>query len=394
MRMIFLFLFVGLLGFMPLSAQQKEFRGAWITTAWNLNFPSKPGLSVGQQQQELIALLNTAQRLGLNAVLFQVRPEGDAFYPSRLDPWSRFLTGTQGRDPGYDPLAFLISEAKKRNIEVHAWLNPYRAATNANAPRAENHFSRRFGRYAYRNDSMVWMDPGSEAVRNHIVAVVQDLVRRYDLAGIHYDDYFYPYPKPGKKNTSFPDRRTYEEYKRSGGSLSFADWRRENVNKLIRQTHQAVKAIKPNVKFGVSPFGIYTKGFPDTVRVELDQYNDIYADPVKWIREGWVDYLAPQLYWADNSPQSFSALLKWWRDPYVNPRNIPIYPGIAVARMSPPHNWAPSEIIRQVEWTRRMPVSGVPNGKIFWNIKALHDNHKGLSSQLKSKFYQNRAATP
>ncbi len=378
----------------PAFSQQREFRGVWITTAWNINFPSRPGLSVAQQQQELIQYLNTAQRLGLNAVLFQVRPEGDAVYNSSLEPWSRFLTGTQGRNPGYDPLAFLIAEAKKRNIEVHAWFNPYRASTSANTPRSENHFSRRYSRYTYRNDTILWMDPGSEAVRNHIIKVVCDVVSRYDIAGVHYDDYFYPYPKPGKKIQSFPDRKTYEEYKSGGGSLSFADWRRENVNKLIQKTNQAVKAIKPGIKFGVSPFGIYTKGFPSTVRVELDQYNDIYADPVKWIREGWVDYLAPQLYWADQSPQSFSRLLEWWRDPSVNPRGVPIYPGIAVARLSKPHNWNAAEIILQVDQTRKIGDRSIPNGKIFWNIKPLHENQKGVSEKLRSRFYQNRAATP
>ncbi|MDZ4742988.1 MAG: family 10 glycosylhydrolase [Verrucomicrobiota bacterium] len=371
---------------LSLPSQSKEFRGVWISSAWNINFPKEGSRSVAGQQMLLIQYLETAQKLGINAVFFQVRPEGDALYESNIEPWSRFLTGTQGRHPGYDPLEFLITEAKKRNIEVHAWLNPYRAATNASGERTANHMSKKFSRYAYRDKNVIWMDPGSEAVRNHIIKVVTDLVSRYDLDGIHYDDYFYPYPSVGKKNISYPDKGTYNDYKNGGGSLTFADWRRDNVNKLISKTYQAIKATKPGVKFGVSPFGIYTKGFPNTVKVELDQYNDIYSDPVKWIREGWVDYLAPQLYWADNSPQSFSALLKWWRDPEVNPRGIPIYPGIAADRLNKPHNWAPSEIIRQVEWTRKISNGPNPNGMIFWNIKVLDDNYKGISPQLRNQF--------
>lgn len=388
---LILIFFIGF--FSSLQAQEREFRGAWISTAWNINFPSRTGLSAAQQKQELIALLDTASKLRLNAVFFQVRPEGDAFYQSDIEPWSRFLTGTQGRSPGYDPLAFLIQEAKKRNIEVHAWLNPYRASTGTATPPSSNHMARRFSRYAYRSGSMIIMDPGSQEVQNHILRVVRDLAQRYELAGIHYDDYFYPYPKPGKKST-FPDRATYDAYKNSGGSLNLAAWRRENVNQLIRRTYETVKSVNPRLKFGVSPFGIYTKGHPSTVRVELDQYNEIYTDPLKWLREGWVDYLAPQLYWADRSPQSFSALLRWWRDPDVNPRGIPIYPGIAVARLSKPHNWNSSEIMTQVDWTRKIKNGSQPNGKIFWNIKALQDNDKAVGSKLRSNFYQGNARTP
>ncbi|MFM8458427.1 MAG: glycoside hydrolase family 10 protein, partial [Chthoniobacterales bacterium] len=337
-------------------------------------------LPASQQKAELVRLLDSAKSLGLTDIFFQVRPEGDALYRSSLEPWSRFLTGTQGKDPGYDPLAFCISEAGKRGIRVHAWFNPYRASVKAGNQLASNHMARRYNRYAHRVGSVVCMDPGSKEVQDHVVKVVSDVASRYSVAGIHFDDYFYPYPSVGH----LPDGKTYDAYRAGGGSLSIGDWRRDNVNRLIARSSQAVKAARPDAVFGVSPFGIYTKGQPSTVQAGLDQLNEIYADPLKWMRSGWVDYVAPQLYWKDNSPQSFTELLKWWRDPRVNPRHVPVYPGIAAYRMSE-QGWPAQEIVRQVALSRT--VGSGPSGHIFFRMENLANNTKGVSTMLKKAGY-------
>lgn len=359
-----------------------DFRGTWIASVHNINFPSSPGLSAEAQKAQIIRLLDTAKRNGLNAVMFQVRPESDALYSSSLEPWSRYLSGQQGVSPGYDPLAFCIAEGKKRGIGVHAWINPYRGAASAGKPRASNHIINRYPNYAYKVGSVIFMDPGAPQIQNHIVNVVGDLVKRYDLAGVHFDDYFYPYPAEGGKLPSFPDDATYAAYRARGGTLSRADWRRDNVNTLIRRVGQTVHTERPGAKFGVSPFGIYRPGVPAGTTAGVDMYNHLYADALKWMREGWIDYLSPQLYWRDGGPQSFSLLLKWWRSPEANPRGVPIYPGIAVERLSE-KGWPAAEIGKQLQIERATgPRSG--GGYIFWNIKALQNNTKGVNAVIGS----------
>jgi uncharacterized lipoprotein YddW (UPF0748 family) len=362
----------------PLAVMAGDFRGAWVASVYNINFPSEPGLSSDTQKAQIIRLLDTAKRCGLNALMVQVRPESDALYPSNIEPWSRYVTGTQGQSPGYDPLAFTIAEAHKRGIEIHAWLNPYRGAANISQPRAANHISRRFPQYAYRVGNVLWMDPGAPQVEDNILMVVRDLLQRYDLAGIHYDDYFYPYPTDSGQVYPFPDDATYAAYRARGGSLSKADWRRDNINSLIRRTDLLVHSIKPGAKFGVSPFGIYMPGVPAGIKAGVNQYDQLYSDPVKWMREGWVDYLAPQLYWREGGPQSFSALLRWWRSPLVNPKGVPIWPGLAVDRLSS-HSWSSSEIANQLE-IERGTNPRTKGGVIFWNIKPLQQNTKGVAN--------------
>jgi len=359
-----------------------EFRAAWIPSVFNLSFPSGSGLSPDAQRAQAVRLLDAAKAAGLNAVLLQVRPEGDALYASPIEPWSRYLTGTQGQSPGYDPLAFFIAEGRRRGIEVHAWINPYRAAANDKQPRAPNHISRRFPQFAYRIGSTLWMDPGAPDVRKHIVSVVRDIVRRYDVAGVHLDDYFYPYPTGSGAVYPFPDNATYAAYRAGGGALNRADWRRNNANTLIREISAAVHAEKPGLKFGVSPFGIYTKGVPTGVKAGVDQYNQLYSDPVKWMKEGWVDYLAPQLYWADRSPQSFSSLLRWWRSPQTNPRGVPVWPGIAVERVST-HGWPPSEIAHQLDLEKSIAPRG-NGGFLLWDIGPLLKNTRGVLTVVRS----------
>lgn len=361
-------------------AAQAEFRGAWISAVHNLDWPSRTGLPASQQKAELVRLLDSAKSLGLTDVFFQVRPEGDALYRSSLEPWSRFLTGTQGKDPGYDPLDFCISEAGRRGIRVHAWLNPYRASVKAGNALASNHMARRFSRHAHRVGSVVCMDPGSKEVQDHVVKVVSDVARRYKVAGVHFDDYFYPYPSVGR----LPDGKSYDAYRSRGGSLSIGDWRRDNVNRLIARSSEAVKKSRPGAVFGVSPFGIYTKGQPSTVKAGLDQLNEIYSDPLAWMRNGWVDYIAPQLYWKDRSDQSFTELLKWWRSPSVNPRHVPVYPGIAAYRMSE-QGWPAQEIVKQVALSRT--VGSGRSGHAFFRMANLADNTKGVATLLKKAGY-------
>jgi uncharacterized lipoprotein YddW (UPF0748 family) len=373
-------LLCGLL-FSAFIASAQEFRGAWIASVWNINFPSKQGLSADAQRREIVALLDAARSAQLNHIFVQVRPEACAMYPSKLEPWSRFLTGKQGVSPGFDPLQTFIDEGRRRGIRVHAWLNPYRAGINASQPRHASHVTNRYPQHTKRVGNLLWLDPGAPAIRRHLLSVVQDLIRRYDLAGIHLDDYFYPYPAPGK-TINFPDSDTYEAYKKSGGKLSLPDWRRDNVNTLVREMQSLIKREKPRMLFGVSPFGIYTRGQPPEVQAGLDQFNQIYADPVKWMREGWVDYLVPQLYWKEGGPQSFSALLRWWRSPAVNPRGIPVYPGIALDRLGGTHNWPLSEIQTQLNLERRIGPRPGGGGFVLYNIGQVASNTKGVRNLL------------
>src|SRR6516164_8072831 len=269
---------IGLLAVAFIS-QGAEFRGAWVAAVYNLNFPSKPGLPADTQKAQIREIVSDAARSGLNALMVQVRPEADALYSSQIEPWSRFLSGAQGVSPGYDPLEYFISEARKQGIGVHAWINPYRAASNSSTPRAANHVSHELNGSVHKIGTSLWLDPGDPEVRNHVIAVVRDIVARYPVAGVILDDYFYPYPGPGHPRGTFPDSATYRRY---AGGQNLADWRRQNVNRLIQQLHETIKSTRPNMLFGVSPFGVYTKGLPSNVTVELDQFHDLYADPVTW----------------------------------------------------------------------------------------------------------------
>jgi uncharacterized lipoprotein YddW (UPF0748 family) len=357
------------------AGNAQPLKGAWVASVYNLNFPSRVGLSPEIQKAQIRRIIEAAARSGLNALMVQVRAESDALYYSRIEPWSRYLTGMQGAAPGYDPLDYFIKVGREHGIAIHAWINPYRAAANATEARASNHVSRQLAGAVHRIGSALWLDPGDPAVREHVVNVVRDIVERYPVAGVILDDYFYPYPSHSYPKGSFPDHTFYAKY---GSNFEIGDWRRQNINSLIRQLHDAVKAARPGAQFGVSPFGIYSKGFPSNVTVELDQYRDLYADPVAWLKNGWVDYLSPQLYWRDKSAQSFSALLEWWRSPQANPRGIPIYPSIAIDRLGGSYGWPSSEIESQlaIETSIKPRSSG---GFILWSVGPLLENKKGIA---------------
>lgn len=368
-----------------LSAAEREFRGVWVATVYNLDWPSRPGLAAAQQKDELLALLDRAARLKLNAILLQVRPASDALYASNKEPWSEFLTGKAGVSPGYDPLAFAITEAHARGLELHAWVNPFRAAINASSALPENHVAKEHPEWVRRFGKQLWIDPGDPAARNYVISVITDIVRRYDVDGIHIDDYFYPYPlKPGV--ATFPDDSTWQRFG-AGHGPSRSDWRRENINDFVRSMYQAVKATKRNVRVGISPFGIWRPGVPATTKAGLDAYGQLFADSRKWLAEGWCDYFAPQLYWGIRpADQSFPVLLDWWR---AQSHGVPVWPGIATERIGKKR--AAREIVEQIEMTR----SGTSSpGNIQWSMKALLRNQGGIDNLLEAGPYANKADIP
>jgi uncharacterized lipoprotein YddW (UPF0748 family) len=366
-------------------AAEPEFRAAWVATVHNLDWPSAPGLPEARQKAQLRAILDRAAELKLNAILLQVRPASDALYASEKEPWSQFLTGRQGNAPGYDPLQFAIDEAHARGIELHAWINPFRAATNVNTPLAANHLAKVHPEWVRRVGQQLWVDPGEPAARAYVLDVIQDIVRRYDVDGVHIDDYFYPYPtKPGA--STFPDDSTWERHGAKTG-MTRADWRRENINDFVRSMYQTVKATKPSVRVGISPFGIWRPRVPATIEAQLDAYNQLFADSRKWLAEGWCDYLAPQLYWGiQPAKQSFPVLLDWWR---AQSRGKAVWPGIATDRIGASR--PAQEIIDQIALTRRGTTSP---GHIHWSMKALMQNRGGIADKLRTGPYAEKALPP
>ncbi len=367
----------------------REFRAAWLTSVWNKDFPSNRQLTSQQQQAELLSLLDQIQALNFNAVVLQVRPEGDALYASQLEPWSYWLTGHQGKAPNpfYDPLEFAIRECHKRNLELHAWFNPYRARTTASIVNVRPHMAVTNPEVVYEWGNQLWMDPGAKVVEDRTYAVIMDVVRRYDVDGIHLDDYFYPYPIAGK---TFPDDKTYQAYQAGGGRLARADWRRENVNRLVQRLAQGIRTTKPHVKFGISPFGIYRPGQPPQIQ-GLDAYEALYADALKWLQQGWLDYCAPQLYWRIDPPaQSYPVLLQWWVD--SNTRQRHIYVGNNIAQLDG-RAWELSEITRQIDLTRRLNGQ-LALGNIFFSMNVLRDNRQNIRTTFQQDTYRQPALPP
>lgn len=372
----------------------REFRGVWVATVGNMDWPSRPGLPTDSAKLELLRLLDAAQAMGLNAVIFQVRPAGDAMYASTLEPWSEYLTGRQGQAPipAWDPLAFAVREAHRRGLGMQAWFNPYRAQDpTEKGPIAASHFSKRYPAYAKRYGAYTWFDPGEPAVRRHTVQVILDVVRRYDVDGIHLDDYFYPYPvQRGDADVPFPDGASYRKYRRAGGRLAVEDWRRDNVNRLVDTLRTEIAKAKPWVKFGISPFGIWRPGEPQTV-TGFDAYARIFADARTWLRRGWVDYLVPQLYWGiEQEGQRFPDLLRWWLA--QNDSSRAVWAGLAEYKIrSAAVPWRADEIIRQVINARATPGAG---GAVHFSMNVLIEDHDSVATALGRGPYQRRALVP
>ena len=372
-------------------AVAREFRAAWVATVGNIDWPSRPGLSTWDQQQELLAILNRAVALRLNAIILQVRPGTDALYDSRLEPWSEYLTGRMGRppEPAWDPLGFAVTEAHRRGLELHAWVNPYRARyARPISQTARTHISRTHPELVRAYGPYLWMDPGVPAVRRRAERVVLDIVRRYDVDGVHVDDYFYPYKEKDSAGAviPFPDSTSYARYRRGGGTLERDDWRRHNVDLLIHELYLGIKGIKPWVQFGISPISGWRENTPAGART-FDAYGEIYADTRKWLALGWCDYFVPQLYSLIESPTPYPLMLRWWVEQNAKGRHLYAGNGLYRVRRTDPADsngtrapaWPADEILRQVEITRGMPGA---QGNVFFSMKALMQDADSIDERL------------
>ncbi|MBA3342356.1 MAG: family 10 glycosylhydrolase [Gemmatimonadaceae bacterium] len=374
----------------------REFRGIWVATVSNIDWPSRPGLTSWEQQAELIAILNRAVALRMNAIVLQVRPATDALYDSKLEPWSEYLSAQMGRppEPYYDPLAFAVEESHKRGLELHAWFNPYRSRhPSAKSEIAATHLSNTRPEIVRAYGKHLWLDPGDPAVRSHSLRVIIDVVRRYDLDGIHIDDYFYPYKERDSAGVliAFPDDASWARYERAGGKLPRDDWRRNNVDTFVRELYRATKKLKPWVKFGISPFGVWRPGYPEQIK-GFDAYAELYADSKRWINEGWLDYFTPQLYWPiGREDLSYPVLLRWWISQNTKGRNI--WPGNFTSRVGvpAPQGFTAQEILDQISATRMEPGA---SGNVHFSARALMQSRDSLVERLMAGPYAGPALVP
>jgi uncharacterized lipoprotein YddW (UPF0748 family) len=391
MKILFLGLTV-LLASSVFSQVNYEFRGVWIATVDNIDWPQKGAFTVYSQKTEFIRQLDLHKRNGMNAVIVQVRPSADAFYPSNLEPWSQWLTGVQGRSPSpyYDPLQFMIDETHKRGMEFHAWLNPYRANFNiGSASIAPNHITRVHPDWFLSYGGKKYFDPSNKNGQQHVIAVVRDIVKRYDIDAIHMDDYFDPYRIAGKE---FPDAASYI---RSGTKLSKDDWRRSNVDSIIKKLNAVIKQEKPYCKFGISPFGVWRNKSVDpkgsNTKAGQTNYDDLYADILLWMQEGWVDYVAPQLYWEiGHKLADYEELIDWWsRHSYG--RHIYIGHGIYRAFEKGAAWKNPKELPNQIKLLREYPEV---QGSIYFSSKSFDRNPNGWNDSLQNNYYKTPALIP
>ena len=367
---------------------KREFRAAWIQSV-NGQFR---GMPTEKLKQNLIGQLNSLQKAGINAIIFQVRPEADALYASRLEPWSRFLTGVQGKapEPYWDPMQFMIDECHKRGMEFHAWINPYRTKTTLKSELAPNHVYNVHPEWFVTYGDQLYFDPALPESRRHICMVVSDIVSRYDVDAIHMDDYFYPYPIKGK---DFPDDASFARF--GGGFSNKGDWRRSNVNVLIKKLHETIREIKPWVKFGVSPFGIYRNESSDPLGSKtkgLQNYDDLYADVLLWAREGWIDYNIPQIYWHIGHPVAdYETLVKWWAR---NTENRPLFIGQSVmnpVQNADPKNPSINQLPRKMALQRAYQTIG---GSCQWPASAVVENAGKYRDALIAEYHKYPALPP
>lgn len=369
-----------------------EFRGVWIATVDNIDWPQRGVTNPEAQKADYIRQLDLHQRNGMNAVVVQVRPSADAFYPSPYEPWSQWLTGVQGKPPSpyYDPLQFMIDEAHKRGMEFHAWLNPYRANFNiARASIAPNHITRIHPDWFLVYGDKKYFDPSNKDAQNFVVTVVKDIVARYDVDAIHMDDYFYPYRIAGKE---FPDAAAYI---RSGSNLSKDDWRRSNVDSIIEKLNTSIKLVKPYCKFGVSPFSVWRNKDRDPegsdTKAGQTNYDDLYADILLWLEKGWIDYVAPQLYLEIGHDKiAYETILEWWSK-HSYGRHVYIGHGIYRVNEKNPAWKKSGELPRQIELLRQYPEI---QGSIYFSSKSFDRNPNGWNDSLRNNYYRMPAAIP
>jgi len=379
------------------ASPKREMRAAWIATVANIDWPMKSAVgNTEQQKHDMIVILDSLQACHFNAVIFQIRPTADALYHSDYEPWSSWLTGKQGKAPHpyYDPLQFVVEEAHKRCIDVHVWLNPYRVThTFGVADMDHNHIYRQHPEWFVKYGDKYYFNPGLDATRKWLNQVVADIVSRYDIDAIHFDDYFYPYKVKGEE---FPDDKAFKDFPR--GFTNKADWRRNNVNLIIQELQHTIKSIKPWVEFGISPFGVWRNAKTDPVRGSKTQagvqnYDDLYADILLWLEKGWIDYVMPQLYWEIGKKNAdFTTLLDWWAK-YSYKKNF--YVGVFASQLGNSKGSAawmrPNEICRQIRLVRtKLDVDGIS----CYSVVALMDNRVGLRDSLRTDLYRCPALVP
>ncbi|GAB3818118.1 family 10 glycosylhydrolase [Pontibacter rugosus] len=381
-------LFLLLLNFAVLAqtpSPKREFRAVWIASVANIDWPAQKGLSTEAQQKAFTAILDDHQKNGMNAVIVQIRPAADALYRSQLEPWSEWLTGKQGKELSspYDPLDFMLTQSHQHGMEFHAWFNPYRATFDAKAITAPDHITRRKPEWFIKYDGKLLFNPGIPEVRTYITSVIMDVVRRYDIDGVHFDDYFYPYPVA---NTAFADDSTFTRY--NNGFRNKNDWRRNNVDLLIKGISDSINAVKPYVKFGISPFGVWKNKAEDpagsATRAGAPTYSTLYADTRKWMQLGWIDYLVPQVYWhIGHKAADYKTIVEWWS---LNSFNRHLYIGHSAYKVGTDANaaWQDSnEIPRQLRLNRSLPAVG---GSVYFSSKSVLKNTNHMQDSLRSYY--------
>ncbi|WP_395894705.1 glycoside hydrolase family 10 protein [Bacillus safensis subsp. safensis] len=374
----------------------REMRAVWIASVYNLDWPSKKGLPVAEQKQEFIRLLDEIKAMNMNAVIMQIKPTADAFYPSAYGPWSEYLTGTQGKDPGYDPLEFMIEEAHKRGLEFHAWFNPYRITMNHTdlSRLSADHPAREHPGWTIAYGNQLYYNPGIPETQDFIVGGIEEVVKNYDIDAVHMDDYFYPYKIAG---VPFPDQETYETY----GKKAFThieDWRRDNVNQLVKQINNTIKKEKPYVKFGISPFGVWRNIKDDptgsNTTAGMTNYDDLYADTREWIQQHDIDYVTPQIYWSIGfQAADYDVLTKWWSNE-VKGEPVHLYIGQAAYKINQNSDpaWSdPEEYFRQIELNRQ---SQLVQGSMHFSLKDINRNPLNVKDRLIEESYRKPALIP
>lgn len=392
------FLFAGMM--VAANAQtspKREMRAVWIATVENIDWPSAKGLTSVQQQQEMTEILDQVKSYNMNTIVFQIRPDADALYASELEPWSEWLSGIQGQkpDPYYDPLEFTIAECRKRGLDVHVWLNPYRAIqTVGKTVPASNHVANTHPEWLVTYGTKMYFDPGIPEVRNHVAKVVSDIVKRYDIDAIHFDDYFYPYRIA---NVEFPDQKSFADYPNGFSPDKKDDWRRNNVDLIIKQLHDSIKSIRPAVEFGISPFGVWKNNSTDpagsATKAGATNYDDLYADILLWQKNGWIDYVTPQLYWyIGKTVADYAILADWWSK---NTYGCQLYIGQAPYLLdanSRDKAWQTSEeLVKQIRLNRSFSQI---SGSMFFSAKFLKKNPLGMRESLLQEMFRYPALTP
>ncbi len=370
----------------------ESMRGTWISTVYNIDWPQDPkksGFNAERQMQQYTSMLDKLQESGINAVFVQVRPTSDAFYPSKLLPWSEWLTGTQGKDPGYDPLKFMVEETHKRGMQFHAWFNPYRVSVQGDLSKLVNgHPAKEHPEWVVKHLNKLIYNPGVPEARQFVLDSIMEVVNNYDIDGVHLDDYFYPY---GEDKEAFKDNDTYERYNKVFNNKG--DWRRNNVNEFVESLYKQIKSVKPNVQFGISPFGVWRNSSADptgsATKAGLSSYDNLYADTRTWIKNHWIDYIAPQVYWhIGHKAASYDTLVNWWVKETAG-TGVELYIGHAAYKLADANetDWSSADVlIKQLEFNSRIDTVA---GSIFFSASDLVKNTKQVSDKLK-QYYEEK----